>query len=281
MWIDVEIWILVGILAVIAKSSYQSWQKYLTEDFTSTEITQSALIISSLLFTTVAVVLRPSLPPIGDFVLASVSGIFVSSGIYLFIKSMETTDLSVASPLQQTIPVFASIIEPIFLSSLGYEPRTIIAAVITTIGAYIVVIERGNILLPIKKLTEKGPLLALTTALFLAIASIIAHYTTQTMPVIYYVLTEVTVGAIFMTLVRRDVPSYDKQLIGYGFVLGLNLGLSILTLSLVVASQATVFFRISLIINVLVGWYFYKEGNILIRLFGSLIIISGVILTII
>lgn len=276
----IELWWITGTLAVIAKSSYQSWQKLLTDEFRSIDMSQVALLSSSVVFLIVSLILRPGLPSKTEVLLAALSGAFIGLGFLSFTRAMENTDLSVVSPLQQTIPVFASVLEPIVLSELGYNIEIVLAAVLTTVGAYIVVMEPGNFLLPLEKLTDRGPMLAILTAFLYGMASIISHYTTQTMPVIYYLLIEVSAGFVVLTLLRRSLPEFHPKLVAYGFTYSLNLGLSILTLSLVVASRATVFFRLSLVINVLVGIFLLGEENIVIRIVGSLVIISGVVLTV-
>lgn len=281
MMFDIELWWVIGTLAVIAKSSHQSWQKLLTEEFSSINMSQVALLSSSVLFLVSSLVLRPELPSKTEVSLAGLSGVCIGLGFLSFVRAMETTDLSVVSPLQQTIPVFASVLEPIVLSELGYSIEIVLAAVLTTVGAYLVVMKPGDLLLPLKRLTDKGPILAVLTAFLYGVASIISHYTTQTMPVPYYLLIEVSVGFVVLTILRRSLPKLHPKLAIYGCMYSLNLGLSILTLSLVVASKATVFFRLSLVINVFVGIFLMGEENIVVRIIGSLVILSGVILTVI
>lgn len=277
----IELWWITGILAVVAKSAYQSWQKLLTKEFKSIQLSQTAMLVSTGIFLIIASILRPELPTLREVLLAVLSGVLIGIGLLSFTKSMESTDLSIASPLQQTIPVFSSIIEPIVLSKLGYSIEIIAAAVITTIGAYVVVIKPSNILLPIKRLRDKGPALAILTAVLFGLASIISHYATQTMPVIYYLCIEVGGGFVTLTLIRRSLPEYNRKLLLYGSTYATNLGLSILTLSLVIASKATVFFRLSLILNVAVGVFLFGEENVIIRIIGSIIIILGVALTVV
>lgn len=238
-----------------------------------------ALLVSSFIFLAISSFLRPELPSFEELFLAALAGSFVGIGLLSFTKSMETTDLSVVSPLQQTIPVFASVIEPLVLSELGYSLEVIIAAILTTIGAYIIVINPDELLLPLKKLRRRGPIMALLTAFLFGMSSVIAHYTTQSMPVIYYLLVEVSTGFTVLTLIRGSLPDFDPKLVAYGSLFTLNLGFSILTLSLVVASKATVFFRLSLVINVLIGLWLLGEENMIVRIVGSIIIISGVVLT--
>jgi drug/metabolite transporter (DMT)-like permease len=194
---------------------------------------------------------------------------------------METTDLSIASPLQQTIPVFATIIEPLVLSNLGYDVQTILAALVTTLGAYIVVIEPEKPFEPLRRITDRGPLLAVVTALLLALNSIISHSVTQSLEVSYFLLIASVSGFVVLTFLRRETPDLRFENMSYGLVFSANLGFSILTLSLVVASIATVFFRLSLVLNILVGFFVFEEENIRIRLVGSLVVMAGIGLTVV
>jgi drug/metabolite transporter (DMT)-like permease len=179
------------------------------------------------------------------------------------------------------IPVVAAVLEPVFVGGLGFEPRLLLAAGVTVVGAYTVSVERGNVLLPLTRLRERGPLLALLTAVLLGVASIIGHATTQQLPVSVYVFVLSATAATGLTAVGPSRPPRAGVLGLYGLAFTANLWFSILALSLVVASRATVLFRLSLILNVLVGFVVFEERHILFRTLGSLVVIAGVVITVI
>lgn len=276
-----ELWIIVGIVAVLLKTSYQSMQKKLVSSFNSVHLAQSATLVSSLIFGMIVLYLSPAPPNVNEILLSSFSGLLLGGALWAFNKSMETTDLSVASPLQQTIPVFVIVIEPLILSNLDYTLQAALAALVTTVGAYIVVIEPNSPLKPLKEITNSGPLLAVLAAILLALNSIVSHSITQSLSVWNFLLISTFCGFLILTLLRRNLPSLEVGNLSYGLVYTGNLAFSILTLSLVVASTATVFFRLSLVLNVLVGFFVFNEENIIIRLIGSVVIILGVVLTIV
>lgn len=276
-----ELWIIVGIVAVLLKTSYQSMQKKLVSSFNSVHLAQSATLVSSLIFGMIVLYLSPAPPNVNEILLSSFSGLLLGGALWAFNKSMETTDLSVASPLQQTIPVFVIVIEPLILSNLDYTLQAALAALVTTVGAYIVVIEPNSPLKPLKEITNSGPLLAVLAAILLALNSIVSHSITQSLSVWNFLLISTFCGFLILTLLRRNLPSIEVGNLSYGLVYTGNLAFSILTLSLVVASTATVFFRLSLVLNVLVGFFVFNEENIMIRLIGSVVIILGVVLTIV
>lgn len=278
---NLELWIIAGLIAVVLKTTYQSMQKKLTSSFESIHLAQSAMLVSSIIFTGIVLYQSPKLPSLDELLLSACSGLFLAGGLWTFNKSMETTDLSIASPLQQTIPVFATIIEPLVLSNLGYDVQTILAALVTTLGAYIVVIEPEKPLEPLRRITDIGPLLAVVTALLLALNSIISHSVTQSLEVSYFLLIASVSGFVVLTFLRRETPDLRFENMSYGLVFSANLGFSILTLSLVVASIATVFFRLSLVLNILVGFFVFEEENIRIRLVGSLVVMAGIGLTVV
>lgn len=275
---NIELWIVAGLVAVVLKTAYQSMQKKLTSSFESIHLAQSAMLVSSIIFAAIVIYQYSGPPTLWEFLLSACSGLFLSGGLWTFNKSMETTDLSVASPLQQTIPVFATVLEPLVLSS-QYNIQTILAALVTTLGAYIVVIEPENPLEPFRRITDRGPLLAVLTAFLLAINSILSYYVTQSLEVWNFILIASVSGFVVLTLLRRDVPDLRFENLSYAAVYSGNLGFSILTLSLVLPSTGTVFFRISLVLNILVGFFVFDEKNILIRISGSLVVILGVALT--
>lgn len=276
-----ELWIIVGIVAVLLKTSYQSMQKKLLSSFNSVHLAQSATLVSSLIFGMIVLYLSPAPPNVNEILLSSFSGLLLGGALWAFNKSMETTDLSVASPLQQTIPVFVIVIEPLILSNLDYTLQAALAALVTTVGAYIVVIEPNSPLKPLKEITNSGPLLAVLAAILLALNSIVSHSITQSLSVWNFLLISTFCGFLILTLLRRNLPSLEVGNLSYGLVYTGNLAFSILTLSLVIASTATVFFRLSLVLNVLVGFFVFNEENIIIRLIGSVVIILGVVLTIV
>lgn len=279
--LNLELWIIAGLIAVVLKTTYQSMQKKLTSSFESIHLAQSAMLVSSIIFTVIVLYQSPRLPSLEELLLSISSGLFLAGGLWTFNKSMETTDLSVASPLQQTIPVFATIIEPLVLSNLGYNVQTILAALVTTLGAYIVVIEPEKPFEPLRRITDRGPLLAVVTALLLALNSVISHSVTQSLEISYFLLIASVSGFVVLTFLRRETPDLRFENMSYGLVFSGNLGFSILTLSLVVASIATVFFRLSLVLNILVGFFVFEEENIRIRLAGSLVVMAGVVLTVV
>lgn len=276
-----ELWIIVGIVAVLLKTSYQSMQKKLVSSFDSVHLAQSATLVSSVIFGMIVLYLSPAPPNVNEILLSSFSGLLLGGALWAFNKSMETTDLSVASPLQQTIPVFVIVIEPLILSNLDYTLQAALAALVTTVGAYIVVIEPKSPLKPLREITNSGPLLAVLTAVLLALNSIVSHSVTQSLSVWNFLLISTFCGFLILTLSRRKLPSLEVGNLSYGLVYTGNLAFSILTLSLVVASTATVFFRLSLALNVLVGFFVFNEQNIIIRAIGSVVIILGVVLTIV
>ena len=235
--LGVELWIITGFIAVLFKTVYQSWQKKLNEDYSSVELTKTAVLIvliSTLTTSTMLVVLLDyPLPDMRGGMYAVMAGLFLYTGLWLFNLSMKYCDLSVSSPLQQTIPVFVAFIEPLVLASQGYSLRVVLSAVLVVIGAYFITIK-DDFRTPIRNITGKGPLLAIISAILFAFASITTHHTTQFMPVLWYIVVQSATGLIVLTAYSRNMNfNTELEVLGYGSSYTLTVILDITTLSLV------------------------------------------------
>jgi drug/metabolite transporter (DMT)-like permease len=277
----IEFWIVAAGLAVVAKSTYQSMQKQLTTRYDSLVIAQAAFLVSTAVFGAWLLVRWPvSVSPVG-VALSGCAGGLVAGGTWAFIEALRDSDLSVVSPLQQTIPVVAALLEPVLVAGFGVEPKLLLAAGVTAVGAYTVSVERGNPWRPLRTLRERGPLLALLTAVLLGVASIVGHVTTQQLPVSVYVFVLAATATVLLFAAGPSRPPTVGVLGVYGLAFAANLWFSILALSLVAASQATVFFRLSLILNLVIGFVVFGERNVLFRVLGALVIIAGVVITVV
>lgn len=279
--LGVELWIITGFIAVLFKTVYQSWQKKLNEDYSSVELTKTAVLIvliSTLTTSTVLVVLLDyPLPDMRGGMYAVMAGLFLYTGLWLFNLSMKYCDLSVSSPLQQTIPVFVAFIEPLVLASQGYSLRVVLSAVLVVIGAYFITIK-DDFRTPIRNITGKGPLLAIISAILFAFASITTHHTTQFMPVLWYIVVQSATGLIVLTAYSRNMNfNTELEVLGYGSSYTLTVILDITTLSLVAASIATVFFRLSLVFNIAIGLVIYKERNPRLKIVGASLILLSIV----
>lgn len=279
----VEIWIILAGFSVLFKSSYQTLQKKLTADYTSVHLSQIALFISIIVFIPYVLYQGVNIRPNQNLVFNIISGILIAVGIWSFAKALEISDISIVSPLQQTIPIFVVILEPFIISRYTYQLETAFASVIVIIGAIITVSGSKQVKTNVfSNIDYKGPILALLCALTYALSSIIVHYVTQTVFTSNYLLVQVTTGFIILTALREfNLPNINKKTAVYGVLYAMSLVFDIITLSLVNASVATIMFRVSIILNVIAGYFIFNEKNIIIRSLGAILIITGVVITII
>lgn len=278
---SVELWIITGFIAVLFKTVYQSWQKKLNDDHSSVELTKTAVLIvliSTLTTSTALVILLDyPLPNIKGGLYAVMAGLFLYTGLWAFNLSMKYCDLSVSSPLQQTIPVFVAFIEPLVLASQGYSLQVVLSAVLVVIGAYFITIK-DDFTTPIRNITGKGPLLAILSAILFAFASITTHHATQFMPVFWYIVIQSATGLVVLTAYSRNMNfNTDLEVLGYGSSYTLTVIFDIITLSLVAASIATVFFRLSLVFNIAIGLVIYKERNPRLKIVGAALILLSIV----
>lgn len=278
-----EIWIITAGLSVLFKSLYQVLQKKLTTHFTPLHLSQIALFICIVIFVPYAGYQGFDLNLSKNLILNILSGVFIGIGVWSFAKSLELCDISVVSPLQQTIPVFTIIMEPLLISKYSYQLETGIAGVIVIIGALITVSEptelKSNI---ISGINYKGSLLAILSALSYALSSIIVHNVTQTALISNFLLVQALTGFIILTILRKfKLPRFTINTLIYGILYATSLAFDVLTLSLINASISTVVFRGSIILNIIAGYLIFDEKNIPIRSIGSLLIILGIIVAVI
>ena len=279
-------WIIVYTgLAILSASFYQIVQKTLTNTYRGVEISQISLLVSALVYTGFILYQGLSFEQYtqSTFILTLLSGILIGGGNFALAKGLELSDISVVSPVQQTIPIFAGILEPIILTQFEYESTKLIAAVIVVIGAFIITGSANttqNGFIP-NSIDKRGILFGLLSALLYGTSSIISHSVTQTVGIWHYLIVQVTIGFFVITIARKlQLPAFDKQLLEYGLLYSISLALQVHVISILSASLATILFRVSLVINVLAGYIVFKEQNIKLRLIGSLFILIGIYISI-
>lgn len=281
-------WILVGVAAAVTLSMRSYLQKRLSPGNTSIELA----------FISAAVAAVAALP-LGLHGLASgivpgprvMAGVLVvaamnGGGLYMFFRALHVEDLSVASPLQQTVPVFAAVIEPLVLVQ-PFRPVVLGGAVLAAAGGYLTVAEGRDPLEPLTRLRDNGPLFALASAVLFALGAVGVKYVVSHIPAFLFVsLLFLTMTLLFGVLLHRrgNVPGWRtltrRRYVLLGLVTLVSQILIFITIDLSTAAQATILFRISIPINVLLGYHLLREGHIGYRLAGGALIIAGVALAV-
>ena len=276
---DVEMWVIIGLIAVVFKSAYQSGLNRFVAVDQPLAVTHSLSLVSSFLFGVIVIVVQPSAPPLWGVGLAALAGVFLGLGLWSFTEALSVADFSIVSPFQQLIPIVTAIVEPVVIAQLGYRPAVVGGAVLVGIGAYVVLLEPSAPFAPLRNIQSRGPLLGIATAILFGLAAIITSATTKQMSFPLYVFIQLVAAFTAISLIRRDLPRVNRNYALVGLLYTLNIGFSNFTLSLTAASNAVIVFRLSLLVNVLVGVLLFDEQGLLYRLIGALIIVAGIALT--
>lgn len=284
----------VGLLilssAIITKSGYFIAQNYASSKYNPIRLSYYTALIGFITLIPLAVytgatanfTISPSLA-----LAIAGAGFFNIVGLYAFVTAVEASDLSAVMPLRDTIPIHVAILEPLLLGTI-FTINIFIGALLAGIGAYITLANDG-LLKPLQRLPERGQQFAVVTAISYSFASIFARFITQQMPSIVY--TGYIYGimvVVFYLLARTRVEDGVKHsnlrtgaliLGGVGFLSAVRTALTFETFARFSATEATVFFRVALILSVGAGIILYKETGWKHKLVGSLFIIAGVAVT--
>lgn len=278
--------VLVALLSAFFSAGRESLRKYVATDFSSVEIGFIGQVYGAvLLFPFAAWIylqngfsLTPSL-----LFAAIISGGVVLSTTYIYIEAMRISDISVTEPLRQTTPIFVALLEPLILD-IGVEMSIVGAAVLGGIGSYVMV-SKGSMKEPIRNIKNKGALMALLVAFIFSIWAIASRFgATNTNPLLFTYLTYIISLAGFGVWKSRrsetiEIKNYfRKDMFALGTVTAASAVIGIYAYSLLSASEVTVIKQTSGIFGVLIGGRFFKETDIVRKIIGAIIIVSGVVL---
>lgn len=282
-----EIWILTALAAAAFSSIKAAIQKYLTDDYGSIDIGYMRSVLSLIFLVPVAfgvyiysgITLRP--PAVLG---ALVSGLGNVIGIYLMLEAFAIEDISVVSPLRRTTPVWVALIEPLLLD-FSYSLMTVAGAALAVAGGYVILAEDRELLKPLTP--SRGALLALSVSFIIAGVSLAERFATQRInPMVFAFLVYIVMSVSFTFLARRKGTSVERndflrrEVLVVGLVAALG-SLSIFySFSLAAASKVVTVKQAVIVFNVLIGGFYFGEEDILQKIIGALLIISGIVLVI-
>lgn len=194
---------------------------------------------------------------------------------------MKIEDLSIASPLKQTIPLFVALLEPLFLAT-SYSISILSGAFLTVLGSYFIVFEGNNYTAPLKRMSNKGPLMALGSAFFFGLGAIAVKFVVTNVPVGFFLsivfwFSAATIGIGVYHRSEIEIKDYTgREFVYLGLLTAVSQALIFYTIELSSASEATIIFRLSIVFNVLIGFQLFNEKNLFYRLLGTVFIIAGI-----
>lgn len=282
----VALWIVIAIVSALFKTTYATLQKSFSVEFTALDMGWLTATLGAVIFLPLAIwslwvqqsVFTPTI-----LLAMGLGGLIELIAMYTWLAALQTEDLSIVSPLRQTIPIFVVILEPILLS-VPFDPGVALGAVLTVIGAYVVLVDGIDIWSPLTKVTERGPQLAIATAILFALASILGKFVLGSVqPLVYAEFVYITLAVGFILIFTQSTNSYPISAFYRPSILLLGVITALVTLTTFTAlalspsvSKVSVIFRASLLFNVIIGIVVFNEDGLISRFLGSLLIISGI-----
>lgn len=206
----------------------------------------------------------------------------------LAMKAIKASDLSITAPMIAFTPLFLLITSPLMV---GEFPNFwgLIGILTVVAGAYTLNIKerRKGFLAPFKALLkEKGPRLMLVVAFIWSITSNFDKIGVKnSSPFIWAFSATVFMAVALLPIMvlksRRNIrliPANLKVLVPVGLSNALSLTFEMITLSLTLVAYTYAIKRVSVLITVLFGYFFFKEKGLQERLAGAMIMIVGVLI---
>jgi len=218
-----------------------------------------------------------------QLLLAAASGLFLAIHFATWVKSFEYTSVLVGVVLVNTNPLWAAILEVIFLrTKLGRW--VIIGLVVGILGSIVVALPSGGSL---QFEANTGSLLALIGAFAVAVYFVIGRNLRAKLSLLPYIWLVYSCAAIFLIIlvVATGVPVLGYSLKGYLLLIltalipqlighsSLNFGLRYFP-----ASYVGIAAQLEPVLSAIVAFLLFTEIPTSLQIVGSVVILSGVIL---
>jgi drug/metabolite transporter (DMT)-like permease len=282
-----QIWLFFVLAAAAGKTAFYTYQKKLTEDFSSLELSFYASLAS-----------LPILLPLAGFRIWT-SGIQGSLGalpwviligvlniaaLWVYLEALSETELGIAGSLKALNPVLVAVFEPLFLGTV-FSPFAALGCLLAGVGGYVLLIEDRKFFLPLKRIGERGTQLGFLTAAVYATASVGSRYgATSFSPFVFgAIITSVMAAGFFLAMrhTGRKISLPSRRHLGaLGFMNSFKNVAIWIAYSLASATSVTAVAQLTVIFNILAGGYFLKEDNLLMKLLGGFLILAGIVLVV-
>lgn len=218
-----------------------------------------------------------------QFILAASSGLFLAIHFATWVKSFEYTSVLVGVVLVNTNPLWAAILEVIFLRArLGRW--VVIGLIVGILGSIIVALPAGGNL---QFEANAGSILALVGAFAVAVYFVIGRNLRATLSLISYIWLVYSCAAVFLIIlvIITGTPIFGFSPKGYFLLLATGLipqllGHSSLNFALryFPASYVGIAAQLEPVLSAIVAFLLFTEIPTGIQIIGSIVILSGVVL---
>ena len=281
------IWVILSILAGLGDAITFAYIKGLHKLNTTVKIALYSLItLPFLLFG----FLFYEIPVVSfKFYIVVIINVFVwIVGIFLLMKSLEESDLSISIPMLSFTPIFLLFVSYILLREFP-SLQGLAGIFIVVVGSYILNISsvKSGFFEPLKSIFKnKGVFYMLIVAfLFSVTASLSKSGINLSNPAyfifIHYLFASIILLVLFFRKFKKDIKQIKKNS-GYFFIIGVAVAFSeIMTATafkLEIVPYVISLKRTSVIFSVLIGYLFLKEKNFKHAIIGSVIMFIGAVL---
>lgn len=216
-----------------------------------------------------------------------VSGSTNVVAMFLYIRALKLTDLSIAVPLITFTPLFLLIVTPLLI---GENPTATdaIGVILIVSGSYILNLKDRSLgyLAPFKSLLrEPGARLMLAVAFIWSITSTVDKVGVQNSSATFWAIavhSYVTVGLTPLMLFKsRDnieqIPKNLKALLPIGIFLALAVLCQMQAISMTLVARVISIKRMSALLGVFFGHLIFQEKGLKERALGASVMITGVV----
>ena len=210
-------------------------------------------------------------------------------GIFLLMKSLEKSDLSISIPMLSFTPIFLLFVSYILLGEFP-SFQGLVGIFIIVIGSYILNISSINsgFFGPIKSIFDKKGFRMLGVAFLFSITASLAKIGIQLSNPAYFIFMHYLFASVILVILFFNKLNENKNQIKLNFKYFLIIGIAVAFSELFIATAYKIAIipyvislkRTSVIFSVLLGYFFLKEKNFKQAIIGSVIMFIGAALII-
>ena len=283
------LWLLLSLLSGLSQSSRDLFSKKVLQNLDEYIVNFSRSFFSFLCY--IPFLFFIEIPTLDSYfwLIILVNGGIVSVALFLYVKAIKLSPLSITIPMLAFTPLFLLLTSPLIIGEYA-SFWGFIGILMIVLGAYILGIKdvQKGFLAPFKSLIkEKGALLMLIVSFLFGIGANVYKIGVQlSTPLVFSTASEAFVMSIFLflMLLRKSKQSTEGMRVHLRtlFVIGLFHALQniffMTALEIALVAYVISIRRTSIVFSTLYGFVFFKEKHTKNRLTGALFMLTGVIL---
>lgn len=282
------IWLPLSLLAAFTLATTDALTKRFFSDLSPYEMAMVRLLYT-LPWLLASLFFIPLVKPGAGYFIAVASAVPLEiCALYCYMKAIKVSPLSLTLPFLAFTPAFIILTGRILLKE-RLNPMGIIGIILIVTGSYCLNISsiKGGLLAPIRAIfREQGSWLMLLVSFIYSLTSVLGKIGIMHSNPYFFGSTYFIVLSLVMAALMPLAPGASvKRLIGHplkGIILGLVYGIMafshMLAISQVEAAYMVSVKRLSLLMGILYGAWWFREERIGERLFGAVIMLAGVFL---